>query len=282
LPLLYYWQPDNYRRDLDFGVGYHLNQSNAIMHSIDVGDSLWAFTRSRIGKYCFAARLIVRAKTTNPPNFRYGRYRVWGDLKLSSFYRIEGQPNAELLIRAFSLKTDAKILAQSFQGKAAVRKISHSEGAMIEAFTQHFVDEPRARILPEERLEAMLLLGNTEGVKELIRLEGNGISKKRQEYLYQLAPKRNQKHAAELQKMYDGKCQVCLWDAPRLYAERLCHAHHINWLCRGGEDSLRNLVLVCPNHHMAIHRCDAPFDWELNSFLFSEAQIEKLQVNYHL
>jgi 5-methylcytosine-specific restriction protein A len=71
MPLLYYWRPDNYRHDLDMGVAYHLNQGNPIMHTIDVGDSLWAFTRSLSGVYVLAAELIVRDKTLNPPNFRY-------------------------------------------------------------------------------------------------------------------------------------------------------------------------------------------------------------------
>jgi 5-methylcytosine-specific restriction enzyme A len=47
MPLLYYWRGDNYRRDLDFGAGYHLNQANPLMHEINMGDSLWAFTRRR-------------------------------------------------------------------------------------------------------------------------------------------------------------------------------------------------------------------------------------------
>ena len=40
MPLLYYWRGDNHRRDLDLGAGYHLNQKNALLHEIDVGDSL--------------------------------------------------------------------------------------------------------------------------------------------------------------------------------------------------------------------------------------------------
>jgi 5-methylcytosine-specific restriction enzyme A len=31
MPLLYYWRGDNYRRDLDYGAGYHLNQANPLM-----------------------------------------------------------------------------------------------------------------------------------------------------------------------------------------------------------------------------------------------------------
>jgi hypothetical protein len=32
MALLYYWRPDNYRRDLDFGAGYHLNQGSSTAH----------------------------------------------------------------------------------------------------------------------------------------------------------------------------------------------------------------------------------------------------------
>jgi hypothetical protein len=58
------------------GAGYHLNQANPLLHEIDPGDSLWSFTRLDSGEYVLAAELVVKAKTTNPPNFRYGRYRV--------------------------------------------------------------------------------------------------------------------------------------------------------------------------------------------------------------
>jgi 5-methylcytosine-specific restriction enzyme A len=38
--LLYFWRGDNYQRDLDHGVGFHLNQANALLHQIRIGDSL--------------------------------------------------------------------------------------------------------------------------------------------------------------------------------------------------------------------------------------------------
>ncbi|MBU2585728.1 MAG: hypothetical protein KKH32_10410 [Bacteroidetes bacterium] len=87
MPLLYYWHGDNYLRDLDFGAGYNLNQSNKLLHEIDLGDALWDFTRTRSNKYVLAAKLIINAKTFNPLNFRYGRYRVWGNLKKIFLYR---------------------------------------------------------------------------------------------------------------------------------------------------------------------------------------------------
>ena len=33
MPLLYFWRGDNYRRDLDYGAGYHLNQSNPLLQA---------------------------------------------------------------------------------------------------------------------------------------------------------------------------------------------------------------------------------------------------------
>jgi hypothetical protein len=91
--LLYFWRGENYRRDLDHGVGFHLNQSNPLLHQIGIGKSLWAFTRKLDGRYALAAELVVSAKTLNPRGFRYGPYRVWGDLQRSRYFRVDGQPD---------------------------------------------------------------------------------------------------------------------------------------------------------------------------------------------
>src|SRR5918912_2817874 len=150
MPLLYYWHPDNYRRDLDMGVGYHLNQANPLMHRVDVGDSLWAFTRQPSGRYALAAELVVKAKTLNPPGFRYGSYRLWGDLRRSRYFQVEGQPGVEQIIRSLSARTNAAVLGQSFQGRAAVRLITPQDHAILAAAAAALPLEPRARILPEE------------------------------------------------------------------------------------------------------------------------------------
>jgi hypothetical protein len=47
-----------------------------------------------------------------------------------------------------------------------------------------------------------------------------------------------------------------------------------------GEDSKENLVLICPNHHAAIHYCDAPFDYQDLAFAFGDYK-ELLQLNRH-
>jgi hypothetical protein len=131
--LLYYWRPDNYYRDLDMGAGYHLNQANPLLHQICPGESLWAFTRNKENRYVLAAELVIKAKTHNPPNFRYGRYRVWGDIHLSRYFQVDGQPGVEQVIRNLSVKANAYRLAQSFQGRAAVRPLTEEDNLILRA-----------------------------------------------------------------------------------------------------------------------------------------------------
>ena len=172
MPLLYYWRGDNYRHDLDYGAGYHLNQANPLLHEIGIGDSLWAFTRRSDKQYVLAAELVVRAKTFNPPNFRYGRYRLWGDLHESRYFRVDDGPNVERIIRTLSCRANAPVLGSSFQGPAAVRRLTTEDHQILSAFAANLPLEPRARILPEEELEATLLLGQPRMVEALIRARG--------------------------------------------------------------------------------------------------------------
>jgi 5-methylcytosine-specific restriction enzyme A len=281
MALIYYWRSDNYRRDLDMGAGYHLNQSNPLLHRIEIGDSLWAFTRNRSEQYVLAAELVVKAKTENPPNFRYGRYRLWGDIHHSRYFQVDSQPSIEQIIRGLSSKANARILGQSFQGHAAVKFLTQQDHLILLAVARDLPLESRARILPEERLEAAFLLNDALAVEKLILQEQPGMTEQRRSYLYSQAPARNHRLVDELQDMYNGQCQICLWHPQQHYGHALCHGHHIHWLSRGGDDQLTNMILVCPNHHAAIHKVDAPLDFRDMAFDFGTRR-EPMQLNLHL
>jgi hypothetical protein len=281
MSLLYYWRGDNYWRDLNMGAGYHLNQANSLLHQIEIGNSLWAFTRNHSERYVLAAELVVKAKTENPPNFRYGRYRIWGDLQYSRYFQVDNQPSIEQIIRSLSCKADARILGQSFQGLSAVKLITEQDNLILKAAAQHLPLESRARILPEEKLEAALLLNDPLLVEQLILQEKPGVAEERRQYLYTQAPTRNHRLADELQDLYNGQCQICLWHPRQHYGHSLCQGHHIHWLSRGGDDELTNMVLLCPNHHSAIHKIDAPLDFRDMAFDFGIRR-EYLQLNLHL
>ena len=281
MPLLYYWRGDNYRRDLDMGAGYHLNQASPVLHHIDLGDSVWAFTRRSDGVHVLAAELVVRAKTLNRPRFRYGRYRVWGDLGESTYFKVDGQLGVEQVIRALSIRAEAMVLGQAFQGAAAVRPITLVDHLILVAVARELMLEPRAHILPDDRLEAALLLDDRAAVERLVLTAGHGLAEERQEYLYSHAPTRDRQIVHGLRDLYAGRCQICRWDPRVIYGRDVCHAHHLQWLSRGGEDNRDNMALICPNHHAAIHQCDAPFDFGDHAFIFGTRR-EPLRLDLHL
>ncbi|MCR5195946.1 MAG: HNH endonuclease [Pseudobutyrivibrio sp.] len=52
-----------------------------------------------------------------------------------------------------------------------------------------------------------------------------------------------------------GVCQLCQKKAPfeDKYGEPFLESHHVKWLSRGGEDSINNVVALCPNCHKKMH-----------------------------
>lgn len=282
MPLLYYWRPDNHARDLRFGFGFHLNQNSPSMESAGPGESLWAFTRRRRdSRYVLAAELIIRAVTQNPPNYRYGRWRAWGDLERSRYFDVDSGPRVGPVIRSLGLTASARRLGQSFQGHAGVRVLSEGADRLLAEYAKDLPVLAHASIYPEDEFEARLFHGDS--VRHLIAHERPAVESRRLQYLYETVDiQRARKHVLELQDLYSGRCQICLYDPNDTYGHRTCHGHHIQWLSRGGDDELENMALVCPNHHAAIHRDDAAFDYGDLTFVYSNGLREGLKANQHL
>ena len=80
---------------------------------------MWAFTRTLDGSYALAAELVVSAKTSNPLGYRYGPYRIWGDLKCSRYFVVGGQPDVTPLIRSLHVKLE--VMCSGALSKAALR-----------------------------------------------------------------------------------------------------------------------------------------------------------------
>jgi 5-methylcytosine-specific restriction protein A len=279
--ILYYWRPDNYLRDRRFGFGYHLNQNSPVLSCVAEGDMVWAFTRDRVGRYVLAAALIVRAVTRNPPAYRYGRFRVWGDLDHTRYFDVDASPGAEQLIRHLRITARADVLAQSFQGNRAVKPLEAADHQLLAGFAADLPVLERVGIYPEDEFEARLLLGSN--ARDLLISGGREAHDARMQYLFETVDiTRARRHVEWLQKTYCGQCQICLFDPRARYGRRLCHGHHVQWLSRGGEDEIENMVLVCPNHHAAVHQADAIFDYGDLSFRFANGLTEALQLNQHL
>lgn len=247
------------------------------------GDSLWAFTRrTHDGLYILAAELVIRAVTRNPPNYRYGIYWAWGDLARSRYFDVELGPSAEPLIRELGVRAAGPHLGQAFQGYAAVRVISEADAQLLALFAADLPVVERVGIYPEDEFEGRLILGDAARPR-VLREATAGYDARRLEYLFaSVDVHRARGNVERLHELYGGRCQLCLFDPQDEYGHRLCHGHHVEWLSRGGEDELENMVLLCPNHHAAVHRDDAPFDYADLAFRFSIGRSETLRLNHHL
>jgi len=57
--------------------------------------------------------------------------------------------------------------------------------------------------------------------------------------------------------LYSGSCAICKWKATdelltisgKTFYSFGCEIHHIEPVSSGGDESLSNLILLCPNHH---------------------------------
>ncbi len=278
MPLLYYWKPENYRRDREFGFGFHLNQNSPAMLRTAPGDSLWAFTRRRDGFYVLAAHLIVRGITHNVPGYRYGKYRVWADKEASRYFDVARSTNAEAILRALSVAARSRFLGQSFQGTAAVRELTQADHELLLQVAADLPILETAAFYPEDELESRLVYGTAINSAEIAR-----DAPERTHYLYEtLQRPRCRELVKQLHTMYQGQCQVCLYNPRDIYHLDVCHGHHIIWISRGGDDELENMCLICPNHHAAIHADDAIFDYRGLQFQFGNGLIEEIRLNHHL
>lgn len=287
--LLAYWRYDNYARDIGEGAGFHFNSNQRRLHTaLSEGDSLWLVTGRneprRVGMaYYIVARLVIRSKTLNSPDYKYGKYRVWGDLNSSKYYRV-GNHEASSFIRGLQFVSDTPIgnssaeLAQHLQ---TMRELSEQDTILLERWCANLpLEEAAYNILPEEQLE-LAIEQDAEAVQKVIREHPTSIAEYRVDHLIQ-QPSRSRTLVRQVHQMYHGRCQVCGFDPVLVYRVEACHAHHLVYLSRGGDDVLSNMALLCPNHHSVVHATNAIFDFRDLSFVFAPNHRERLALNHHL
>ncbi len=125
------------------------------------GDSLWLITgRQEVGRpglaYYVAARLVVRSKTLNPPGYKYGSYRIWGDLTQSRYYQVSTYEASQLL-RGLAFATNKPIgsaAVEPAQALQTMRSLTPATHACSRPGAATCRCEPAAyTILPEQQLK---------------------------------------------------------------------------------------------------------------------------------
>jgi 5-methylcytosine-specific restriction protein A len=271
------------------GAGFNFNSRQARLHSaIEPGETLWLFTVVRNPpRFYLAAKLTIRSKTLNRPGYKYGDYRVWGDLNSSKYFRVRPDVPADegfdllrhLPLTSGSLSTFSRSTLP--QGCQTIRGVTEEGQRLLSEFSNRLELETRAiQVADEYELERGLVAGDTD-LAEVLARDHRGPSDERRNLLLASAS-RDRKLVKDLYQLYAGRCQLCAFDSPVVYGTASAEAHHIVYLSRGGDDLLDNMALLCPNHHTVIHSTDATFDYGGLRFCFPNGRVEPLCLNTHL
>lgn len=138
--------------------------------------------------------------------------------------------------------------------KGNLRKVLIFPLGLIEDYDKYIL--PYEYIKRKEVMQKKKVKKLTTGYLYTRALNANVKSWKRltKSYVYETDP-----HVEEFAKRWaDGICQLCEKPAPfkDKQGEPYLKIHHIDWLSRGGEDSIYNTIALCPNCHEKMHVLD--------------------------
>ena len=66
----------------------------------------------------------------------------------------------------------------------------------------------------------------------------------------------NQKIIDDLKKRYNGEFQLCGVRVGYDFGEEIVEAHHIEYFSQTQNNDSSNIIVLCPNCHRLIHRCN--------------------------
>jgi predicted restriction endonuclease len=94
--------------------------------------------------------------------------------------------------------------------------------------------------------------------------------------------KYNSSIGKNLKILYNYKCQICGKTIGENYNSHVIEAHHINPFVKSLNNDMKNIMIVCPNHHSIIHDVNPIFDEKKVLFIYNNGFKEGLELNYHL
>ena len=86
----------------------------------------------------------------------------------------------------------------------------------------------------------------------------------------------------KLKQYYNHCCQICGRDEGAEFGTHLAEIHHIIPFVMAQDNSITNLVVLCPTHHRLLHKLKAVFNAENSCFSLSDGREIPLKLNHHL
>ncbi|MEG1669402.1 HNH endonuclease signature motif containing protein [Chryseobacterium sp.] len=86
----------------------------------------------------------------------------------------------------------------------------------------------------------------------------------------------------KLKNLYKGQCQLCGACVGLEFGENIVEAHHLEYFSISQNNDSSNIIIVCPNCHRIIHKCNFKFDREQMLFCNKTGQEIKITNPGHL
>lgn len=85
-----------------------------------------------------------------------------------------------------------------------------------------------------------------------------------------------------LKKIYKGECQLCGQNLGEQYGKEIVQAHHIEYFSKSQNNASTNIIILCPNCHALIHKCNPSYEKDTFSFKFGNGNKLKIKNIGHL
>lgn len=85
-----------------------------------------------------------------------------------------------------------------------------------------------------------------------------------------------------LKRLYKYRCQICAENFGKERGVNMVESHHIEDFVKSLNNDSENILVICPNHHTAIHKAQPVFDRRLLTFTYPNGFEERLQLDMHL
>jgi Predicted restriction endonuclease len=85
-----------------------------------------------------------------------------------------------------------------------------------------------------------------------------------------------------LKRLYAYRCQICGRNIGEEYGVNIAEIHHIKYFSKSVDNTLGNLLVLCPNHHSLVHALNPQFNYEELGYVYPDGKIDKIALNLHL
>lgn len=90
--------------------------------------------------------------------------------------------------------------------------------------------------------------------------------------------KYNREIIKELKKRYGYRCQICGQTTIEEYGQSIVEAHHIESFSLTQNNKPENILILCPNHHRLVHRCNAKVNKKDLTVEYDNGKVEKIKL----